>query len=163
MMHVTDGARVRRENLQYGAGRRKTGSGSVMRGTLYTARMLMDEIGLAGGETQGIRPVLVVSNNTGNACARICTVVPLSSLYHWGSGRRRLLPTHVLCVRTAANGLARDSVVLCEQPITMSQIRLGTRIGRVDESTMCAVDAALKVALGLTLLPQPTMLDTKEE
>ena len=46
-------------------------------------------------------------------------------------------------------GLNRDSIILLEQIRTLDKSRLKERMGRLDDATMSAVDAALAVSFGL--------------
>ena len=93
----------------------------VKRGEIYYA----DLSPVVGSEQGGMRPVLIVQNDTGN----------------------RHSPTVALAEGSA--GLNRDSIILLEQIRTLDKTRLRERMGRVDESTMNAVDAALAVSFGL--------------
>src|SRR5271156_6282001 len=100
----------------------------MVRGEIYFANL--DPA--TGSEQGGTRPVLIV------------IVAPLTSR----ENKRRLYPTHVeLCA--ADTGLAKDSVVLCEQVRAISKNRLTKRIGAVAAAKMTIVDETLKIALDL--------------
>ena len=100
----------------------------VKRGEIYYA----DLSPVVGSEQGGMRPVLIVQNDT--ITSRL---------------DKAKLPTHIALAEGSA-GLNRDSIILLEQIRTLDKSRLRERMGRVDEPTMNAVDAALAVSFGLT-------------
>ena len=111
----------------------------VKRGDIYYA----DLSPVVGSEQGGMRPVLIVQNDTGNRHSP--TVIAAAITSQTGKAK---LPTHIeLAARQY--GLPKDSVVLLEQIRTLDKSRLRERMGRLDESTMSAVDNALAVSFGL--------------
>ena len=111
----------------------------VKRGEIYYA----DLSPVVGSEQGGMRPVLIVQNDTGNRHSPTVIAAAITSRLD-----KAKLPTHIsLAAQTC--GLPRDSIVLLEQVRTIDKTRLRERMGRVDESTMNAVDAALAVSFGL--------------
>ena len=111
----------------------------VKRGDIYYA----DLSPVVGSEQGGTRPVLIVQNDTGNRHSP--TVIAAAITSQTGKAK---LPTHIeLSGRSV--GLNRDSVILLEQIRTLDKSRLRERMGRLDESTMSAVDNALAVSFGL--------------
>ena len=111
----------------------------VKRGDIYYA----DLSPVVGSEQGGMRPVLIVQNDTGNRHSP--TVIAAAITSQTGKAK---LPTHIeLSGRSV--GLNRDSVILLEQIRTLDKSRLRERMGRLDESTMNAVDNALAVSFGL--------------
>lgn len=72
----------------------------------------------SGSEQSGIRPGLVFQNNIGNAHSPNIIALPLTSAV-----KKLSQPTHVL-LRASECGLAKDSVVLCENPQRMSKSRI---------------------------------------
>ncbi len=111
----------------------------VKRGDIYYA----DLSPVVGSEQGGMRPVLIVQNDTGNKHSP--TVIAAAITSQIGKAR---LPTHIeLEARTF--GLSRDSVVLLEQIRTIDKRRLRERMGRVDEELMNKVDDAIAVSFGL--------------
>lgn len=69
-------------------------------------------------EQSGIRPGLIFQNNVGNAHSPNIIALPLTSAV-----KKLNQPTHVL-LRAAECGLAKDSVVLCENPQRMSKSKI---------------------------------------
>ena len=111
----------------------------VKRGDIYYA----DLSPVVGSEQGGMRPVLIVQNDTGNRHSP--TVIAAAITSQTGKAR---LPTHIeLEARTF--GLSRDSVVLLEQIRTIDKRRLKERMGRVDNELMNRVDNAIAVSFGL--------------
>ena len=72
-------------------------------------------------EQKGIRPAVVFQNNVGNEHSPNVVILPLTS-----SLKKRNQPTHV--VIPASVGLKCDSMVLCENPKTISKHKLGKYI-----------------------------------
>ena len=107
---------------------------SVKRGDIFYA----DLSPVVGSEQGGVRPVLIVQNDTGNRHSP--TVIAAAITSQTGKAR---LPTHI---ELSANtyGLPKESVVLLEQIRT-----LGEHMGRLDEAQMQRVDNAIAVSFGL--------------
>ena len=111
----------------------------VKRGDIYYA----DLSPVVGSEQGGMRPVLIVQNDTGNKHSP--TVIAAAITSQIGKAR---LPTHIeLEARTF--GLSKDSVILLEQIRTIDKRRLRERMGRVDDELMNKVDNAIAVSFGL--------------
>jgi len=112
----------------------------VRRGDIYYA----DLSPVVGSEQGGMRPVLIVQNDTGNKHSP--TVIAAAITSQVGKAR---LPTHIEL--NAHNcGLSRDSVILLEQIRTIDKSRLRERMGALDESVMNKVDNAIAVSFGLS-------------
>ena len=111
----------------------------VKRGEIYFA----DLSPVVGSEQGGMRPVLIVQNNTGNRHSP--TVIAAAITSQLGKAR---LPTHSE-LTGASCGLSRDSVILLEQIRTIDKSRLRERMGRLDDGTMKQVDNAISVSFGL--------------
>ncbi len=113
-----------------------TGSDPPRRGHLYWVR-IPDE---PGGKR---RPALVLSPDIRNQLASDVIVVPVSSVL-------RESPTHVR-LRIREGGLARASVVKCEQITTLRRDRLGMRPlgGPLSSSRMLEVEKAVLRSIGV--------------
>ena len=112
---------------------------SVKRGDIYYA----DLRPVVGSEQGGVRPVLIVQNDTGNRYSPTVIVAAITSQ----TGKAKL-PTHI-DLAAQNYGLTRDSVVLLEQIRTLDKRRLREKMGRVDKELMDRVDAAIAVSFGL--------------
>ena len=114
---------------------------SVKRGDIYYA----DLSPVVGSEQGGIRPVLIIQNDTGNRYSP--TVIAAAITSQTGKAR---LPTHIDLPVDQSCGLSRNSIILLEQVRTLDKKRLRERMGRVDSAVMEKVDAAIAVSFGLT-------------
>ena len=111
----------------------------VARGELYLA----DLDPVIGSEQGGLRPVLIVQNDTGNRYSPTVIVLAITSQL-----QKARLPTHVL-LPADGTGLERDSVALAEQLRTLDKRRLRACIGQLPPAHMRAVGRALMISLGL--------------
>jgi len=110
---------------------------NVKRGELYYA----DLSPVVGSEQGGIRPVLVVQNDTGNRFSPTIIAAAVTSKIH-----KAKLPTHIELPQ--AYGLQKDSVILLEQIRTIDKKRLKSRIGELPPATMSRVNKAILISLG---------------
>ena len=111
----------------------------VKRGDIFYA----DLSPVVGSEQGGVRPVLIVQNDTGNRHSP--TVIAAAITSQTGKARP---PTHISLAAMSC-GLPKDSVVLLEQIRTLDKRRLREHMGRVDETMMKQVDTAIAVSFGL--------------
>lgn len=111
----------------------------VKRGDIFYA----DLSPVVGSEQGGVRPVLIVQNDTGNRHSP--TVIAAAITSQTGKAR---LPTHISLAAMSC-GLPKDSVVLLEQIRTLDKRRLREHMGRVDDTMMKQVDTAIAVSFGL--------------
>ena len=114
---------------------------SVKRGEIYYA----DLSPVVGSEQGGVRPVLIIQNDTGNRYSP--TVIAAAITSQTGKAR---LPTHIELPVEQECGLTRDSLVLLEQVRTLDKRRLRERMGRVDDQVMEKIDTAIAVSFGLS-------------
>ena len=113
---------------------------TVRRGDIYFA----DLSPVVGSEQGGMRPVLIIQNDTGNRHSP--TVIAAAITSQTGKAR---LPTHIPLSAKSCR-LSRDSVILLQQVRTNDKSRLRERMGRLDEPMMSQVDGAIAVSFGLT-------------
>lgn len=109
----------------------------VRRGNIYYA----DLSGATGSEQNGIRPVLIIQNDTGNKFSPTVIVAAITS-----KEKRSDLPTHVYL--SVEFGLRESSIVMLEQIRTLDKSRLGRYVGSIDDKTMQSVEKALTISLG---------------
>ena len=111
----------------------------IRRGDIYYA----DLRPVVGSEQGGVRPVLVIQNDTGNRHSPTVIVAAITSKMN-----KAKLPTHVeLSAKTCQ--IVKDSVILLEQLRTIDKQRLKERICHIDEELQQKVDYALMVSLEL--------------
>ena len=106
---------------------------TVKRGEIYYA----DLSPVVGSEQGGVRPVLIVQNDTGNRHSP--TVIAAAITSQMGKAK---LPTHIE-LQAMRYGLPKESVVLLEQVRTLDKQRLRQRMGQVDSDVMEKVDLSL--------------------
>jgi len=103
----------------------------------------------------GRRPVIIVSNNVANCVSNNVTVVPCTT----NTDKNPEQPTHY---RMALNP-KEDSLVLCEDVITISKNLLVSFMGMLDEHIMMDIDECLKAALGLIDVHNPLLGNRRKE
>ena len=112
----------------------------IKRGDMFYA----DLSPVVGSEQGGIRPVLIIQNDTGNKYSP--TVIAAAITSQTGKSK---LPTHIE-IEAEGVGLKADSVVLTEQIRTIDKSRLKEKIGHIDNiTTMEKINSALGVSFGL--------------
>ena len=109
----------------------------ILRGDIYLA----DLRPAVGSEQNGVRPVLIIQNNTGNKYSS--TVIAAAITSRQAKSR---LPTHVRIGK--APGMHPNSIILLEQIRTLDKSRLLEYIGAATSKTMHRVDAALGISVG---------------
>ena len=112
---------------------------NVKRGEIYYA----DLSPVVGSEQGGVRPVLIVQNDTGNRHSPTVIAAAITSQLN-----KAKLPTHIE-IEARTYGLSKDSVILLEQVRTLDKRRLREKMGRLDEQVMGQVDDAIAVSFGL--------------
>ena len=109
----------------------------IKRGDMFYA----DLSPVIGSEQGGIRPVLVIQNDTGNKYSPTVIVSAITSQL----GKSRL-PTHIE-LDSEEFGLKSDSIVLAEQIRTIDKSRLKEKIGHIDDRiVMNQINSALGVS-----------------
>lgn len=112
---------------------------SVKRGDIFYA----DLSPVVGSEQGGVRPVLIVQNDTGNRHSP--TVIAAAITSQLGKSR---LPTHIP-LSAESSSLPKDSIILLEQVRTLDKRRLKEHMGRLTTQQMLQVDGAIAVSFGL--------------
>ena len=111
----------------------------IRRGDIYYA----DLRPVVGSEQGGIRPVLVIQNDTGNRHSPTVIVAAITSKMN-----KAKLPTHVE-LNTRQCQIVKDSVILLEQLRTIDKRRLKERVCHLDGEILTKVDKALEISLEL--------------
>ena len=112
----------------------------IKRGDMFYA----DLSPVVGSEQGGIRPVLIIQNDTGNKYSP--TVIAAAITSQTGKAK---LPTHIE-ISSTGNGLKSDSVVLAEQIRTIDKSRLKEKIGHIEDGkVMDRVNGAIGISFGL--------------
>lgn len=108
----------------------------VFRGEIWIADLGTDN--KKGSEQQGKRPVLVISNDLGNANSSCVTVASIT-----GSTSKTELDSHQKIQ------LKSPSTILFEQVITISKERLEFKLGRLSTSELLEANYRIAMAMGL--------------
>ena len=112
----------------------------IKRGDMFYA----DLSPVVGSEQGGVRPVLIIQNDTGNKYSPTVIAAAITSQ----TGKNKL-PTHIE-IGSSDNGLKSDSVVLAEQIRTIDKSRLKEKIGHIaDSEVMNQVNNAIGISFGL--------------
>ena len=111
----------------------------IRRGDIYYA----DLRPVIGSEQGGIRPVLIIQNDTGNKHSPTVIIAAITSKMN-----RAKLPTHVE-VDSHKYNIIKDSVILLEQLRTIDKKRLKDKVCHLDDEILSAVNEALAISLEL--------------
>lgn len=103
-----------------------------------------------GSVVHGIRPAMVVQNDTGNWHAPTLIVAAITTEI-----KKLRQPTHI--VIGARFGLPQESMLLLEQLFTIDKTMLLTYVGTADEDFLGSVDKAVAVSVGV----HPTICNSK--
>ena len=103
-----------------------------------------------GSVVHGIRPAMVVLNDTGNWHAPTLIVAAITTEI-----KKLRQPTHI--VIGARFGLPQESMLLLEQLFTIDKTMLLTYVGTADEDFLESVDKAVAVSVGV----HPTICNSK--
>lgn len=111
----------------------------IRRGDIYYA----DLRPVVGSEQGGIRPVLVIQNDTGNRHSPTVIVAAITSKM-----TKAKLPNHVKIDCDKCN-IIKDSIILLEQLRTIDKKRLKDKVCHLDSEMLKIVDKALLISLEL--------------
>ena len=112
----------------------------IKRGDMFYA----DLSPVVGSEQGGVRPVLIIQNDTGNKYSPTVIAAAITSQ----TGKTKL-PTHIE-IGSDENGLKSDSVILAEQVRTIDKSRLKEKIGHINDlNVMSKVNSAIGISFGL--------------
>jgi len=95
-----------------------------------------------GSEQRGIRPVIIFQENTVSKITTTVITIPITS-----NLRRASLPT-CLQISSGEGGLKQNSVALCHQIRVLDQTRLLKKLGKLEPSTLTALETTLLFTLG---------------
>ena len=112
----------------------------MKRGDIYYA----DLRPVVGSEQGGVRPVLIVQNDTGNRHSPTVICAAITSRQN-----KAKLPTHIE-LRAEQYQMEKNSVILLEQLRTIDKMRLKDRVCHLDDKMINQVNHALAISLELT-------------
>lgn len=110
-----------------------------------------------GCEQSGIRSAVIIQNNKGNEFSPNLIVLPLTTkLKHIAQ------PTHVL-LKSSTDGVPRDSMVLCENPVCVSKDRIKGFVTTIPNSSMKNIATAYLLATSVISFVDITLLEETRE
>lgn len=113
----------------------------VMKGDIFFA----DLDPVIGSEQGGIRPVLVLQNNIGNAYSNTIIIAPLTSK----NNIKADLPTHIKM--TKIKKIPQDSILLLEQIRTIDKCRINNYVGRINPDLLWSINKAIITSFGISI------------
>ena len=111
----------------------------VNRGDVFYADLGQDSTSRQGG----VRPIVIVSNQRCNRYSSVVSAVCLST-----SKTKHPLPTHVE-LKAADTGLKKDSICLCEQPMSIAKSALLGFVLALEGKYMRQIEDGLRCQLCL--------------
>lgn len=109
-------------------------------------------------EQNGWRPAVIFQNNVGNSHSPNVIVLPLTS-----NLKRMDMPTHVV-VSAKDTGLRKDSMVICENPVSVSKSKLGSYITKLSREYMTRIAVAnLLATSALEVIDQESFHEVKRK
>lgn len=111
----------------------------IKRGDIFYA----DLRPVIGSEQGGIRPVLIIQNDTGNKHSPTVICAAITSKMN-----KAKLPTHVE-LDSKKYDIVKDSVILLEQLRTIDKKRLKDKVCHIDGEVLDSVNKALLISLEL--------------
>lgn len=113
----------------------------IKRGQIYQA-----DLGKQKGSIQeGVRPVLIISNNINNKFSPTVNILPITSK------TKNNIPVHVEVGIT--EGLPHLSTVLIEQATTINKDQLIEYLGQCDARKMYEIEKAILIQNGINISP----------
>lgn len=112
------------------------------KGDIYYANLINNQYN--SHIQNGIRPVVILSNNVGNKYSPTLIVAPLTSQI-----KKTNIPTHIVITKDKYNLLKMNSMILLEQIITINKTQLYTRIGTICDEDLHNINKGLKISLDL--------------
>lgn len=104
-----------------------------------------------GHEKAGIRPAVILSNNSINAKSDNVMVAPLTSMKNkiGADGELRLLATHVIMSKQFYRNMDHSSIIQLEDTRSISKCRISNFIGDVSDHTMGQIEEKLSILFSL--------------
>lgn len=122
-------------------------------GEVYNVRFVGTD-----SEQSGCRPAVIFQNNTGNIFSPNVIVFPMTS-----NLKRKDMPTHVV-ISAKDSGLRVDSMVICENPVSISKSKLGSYITTLSDRDMARIAAASLLATSaLDLIDHDALHELKKK
>ena len=111
---------------------------NIVRGEIYMA----DLDPCIGSEQGGMRPVVIIQNNTGNRFSTTTIVAPITTKLG-----KAYLPTHL--VINKRTGINKKSMILLEQIRIIDKSRLLEKLSILEDQEIDLMDRSLRISIGL--------------
>ncbi len=113
---------------------------------LHRGEVFYVDLGKADGTSvqAGVRPAVIVSNEKANRFSSVVSICGISSRV----GSKAKIPTHIF-LSAKQTGLNRDSICLCEQPISISKDMIMEYITTLSDDDMKRISDGLRIQLSL--------------
>lgn len=111
----------------------------IVKGAIFYA----DLNPIIGSEQQGLRPVLILQNNTGNRFSPTTLIAPITTKNY----KCNRVPTHIPV--TQFDKLRPNSIILLEQIRAIDKQRLKGYVCNLCDSDMEKVEKAILISLGI--------------
>ena len=98
---------------------------------------------VVGSEQGGVRPVLVIQNDTGNKVSPTIIVSAITS-----RKKKMRMPTHVP-ITPEEGRLPKNSMAMLEQIRTIDKERIKNYVGKIDKNSENAIEKASLESLGI--------------
>lgn len=121
----------------------------IRRGDVYLA----DLSPVQGSEQGGVRPVVIIQNDTGNKYSPTVIVAAIT-----GRINKAKIPTHVE-IEKKKYKLDKDSVILLEQIRTLDKKRLKEKLTYLSDDKMKEVDNAVSMPYIAKFAKTPTIIN----
>lgn len=109
------------------------------RGDIY----LVDLSNQVGSEQMGVRPALIIQNDTGNNYSPTTIICPITSR------SKTVMPTHVELSPDECD-IQKESIVLCEQVRVIDKSRLKRKLGEVtNQNLIDDINRKLMISIGV--------------
>lgn len=122
----------------------------IKRGQIWTA-----DIKGHGNIQNGVRPVIILSNNMCNKFSPVIKVITITA-----SNTKKKMPTHV---EVKGFGLEKNSIALAEQDMPINKFQLLEYVGTCDRSTMEKINVASMIQNNLGRNVYEIIEDIKRE
>ncbi len=111
----------------------------IKRGDIFLANLEP----VKGHEQGGVRPILIIQNDSGNEASPVTIIASITSKIY-----SREFSTNVQ-INKQDSGLKVNSTILLNQIRSIDKTRLIKKISHLDEEIMKQVNLAIKISLGL--------------
>ena len=137
-------------NISVGRKSRLTDKEVIIMSEIRRGDVWMADFGVPEDEydhkLHGIRPVVIVSNDSANRHSTVFHAVPLTSKIH----KKTYLPTHIFISSYKAVGIRTNSIAQCEQLCDVNYTDLIEKVGKVSKNQLRQITKGIQIQLGMS-------------